>query len=349
MGRSIIRPTSITEEKIIMDERNKFKLDELILGEELLPKVSVIVPIYNTKLYLEKCLGSIKNQTYENIDVLMIDDGSTDGSAKLALEYEKNDKRFVYFYQENAGVSVARNKGLELATGEYVLFIDSDDWLELDMIEILVNNIVAKRADVSCCQYDHCPPHDIDILEVWEREKVITEFLIHRKINGSLVNKLFKRNIIGETVLDKNIKYGEDALFLWKVIKNGVRLVITNNILYHVSLHNDSASGGGFKPSRMDCIKVWDEIVNDTRHNYPKMIREACARRGHMAFYAWYEMVISDRSNMEFEKVLYNALKQDLSSMIKSKNILAKVKAFACIVVVKASFAKKMLVGIQGN
>lgn len=304
--------------------------------------VSIIIPIYNTEKYLRKCLESIQIQTYRGIEVIMVNDGSTDGSERICREFLK-DRRFKLMNQENSGVSVARNNGLKLATGDYILFVDSDDWMEPDMIATLVCNIEKYNVDISCCQYDHCPPNDIKEIEIWDKDKLLSEFLIHRRINGSLVNKIFKRNVIGDCKLDKNIKYGEDALFLWKISQNVSSVVMTNRILYHVSLHDDSASGGGFKSSRMDCTKVWNEIVRDTENLFPQYTESAKARRGNMAFYSWYEMIIDNYRNVEFENTLCKILKQDLKYMLKSKDIVTKVKLFSYIVVFQTSLAKKML------
>ncbi|WP_456081310.1 glycosyltransferase family 2 protein [Mediterraneibacter sp.] len=253
--------------------------------------ISVIVPIYNTEQYLKKCLESIRTQTYYDIEVIMIDDGSTDNSRTIANQYVIRDKRFRLFSQNNSGVSKARNKGLELAEGEYILFVDSDDWLEPKMLDILIHNMYKYGVDISCCQYDHTIGFEGKTAEIWNKEVAVKNFLIHKLINGSLVNKLIKRECIGEKRLDESIKYGEDALFLWKNLLEINSIAVSPDVLYHVTLHDDSASGGGsYKVIRKDCISVWKIISADAEKYSPESGAIARAQLANMAFFSLYEM-----------------------------------------------------------
>jgi len=115
--------------------------------------ISIIVPIYNVEIYLEKCLNSIINQTYKNIEILLINDGSSDNSLRICKKYQKKDKRIVLINKKNGGLSSARNAGIDKASGNYLLFIDSDDYIEIDMIEKLYNNIKSNNADISICNF----------------------------------------------------------------------------------------------------------------------------------------------------------------------------------------------------
>ncbi|MBR6126526.1 glycosyltransferase family 2 protein, partial [bacterium] len=117
-------------------------------------KVSIIIPVYNVEEYLEQCLESVKNQTYTDLEVLCINDGSTDNSLEILNRYAHEDSRFMVFSQENLGVSAARNKGIDLSTGEYILFLDPDDWWSEDIVEKAVNKIEAENSEVVIfCSY----------------------------------------------------------------------------------------------------------------------------------------------------------------------------------------------------
>ena len=109
------------------------------------PKVSIIIPIYNVEIHLDKCISSIINQTYQNIEIILINDGSTDGSENICLKYASFDQRIKYFYKQNGGLSSARNFGLNKFSGDYVLFVDSDDYIDLITIEILVQKLVENN------------------------------------------------------------------------------------------------------------------------------------------------------------------------------------------------------------
>ena len=115
--------------------------------------ISVIVPIYNVENYLRMCLDSIQNQTYKNFECLLINDGSPDNSAEICREYAAKDSRFRYFEKENGGVSSARNLGIERSEGVYITFVDSDDWVEPDYLEVLYSIIVQEKADISVSTY----------------------------------------------------------------------------------------------------------------------------------------------------------------------------------------------------
>ena len=230
--------------------------------------VSIIVPIYNTEKYLEKCLISIEKQTYQNIEVILVNDGSKDNSERIAVSFVQRDSRFVLFNQSNQGVSVARNHGLKKAHGQYVMFVDSDDWMEPDMIDVLVKNCQKTDADISCCQSDFQIRNDIEFLEMWNQDRAIREFLAHKRINGQLTNKLLKRSIAENVFFNTKIKYGEDALFLWQLLKVCNGICLTNQILYHRTIHDDSASGGGFKPIRMQSHQRKKESANKMKLTY---------------------------------------------------------------------------------
>ena len=120
-----------------------------VLQEEESLKISIILPVYNTKEYLDQCISSVLNQTYTNIELICVDDGSSDGSEKIVDKYASHDSRVIVVHQKNAGEGAARNAGLRLATGDVWGFIDCDDWLELDMYETLLNAMKEHKADIS--------------------------------------------------------------------------------------------------------------------------------------------------------------------------------------------------------
>ena len=278
--------------------------------------VSIIVPIYNTERYLNKCLESIRTQTYSDIEVIMIDDGSTDSSKNIANSYVKRDDRFRLLAQENAGVSAARNHGLDVAQGEYILFVDSDDWLEPQMIEKLVHNMIEYSTDISACQYDRSRCFTGEITEIWNRDIVLQNFLMHKQINGSLVNKLFKKELIKSKRLDESIKYGEDALFCWKHLLDVSSIAVSPDILYHVTLHDDSASGGGsYKPIRRDCIRVWNTISQDAEQISVELGCMARAQLGNMAFFSLYEMGYYGYQDEEHQNYYLKTLRNTITDL----------------------------------
>lgn len=181
--------------------------------------ISVIVPVYNAEKHLRNCIDSIINQTYKNLEIILVDDGSTDNSSKILDEYKKTDSRIKVISKENGGVSSARNEGLKIATGEYVGFIDSDDYIDEEMFSVLRSTIqdgelaictMKRFTDCSnCCQSENSIQNEYSVLD---SSQLFTAMLNDKKVYGYLCNKLFKRKFISN-LLNENIHFGEDFLF----------------------------------------------------------------------------------------------------------------------------------------
>lgn len=157
--------------------------------------VSVLIPVYNVAQYLPKCLDSIVNQTYQQLQVVVVDDGSSDNSLSIVKDYAAKYPFVEVYHQENAGVAAARNNLLSHVKGDYILFVDSDDWLELDMIEFLISKIERYKVDVVTCGM---VVNDTAVRkeykqECWNQEVTIQKFLFHKELSGSLWNFLRRR------------------------------------------------------------------------------------------------------------------------------------------------------------
>ena len=213
-------------------------------------KISVIVPVYNTELYLTECLDSLANQTLKDIEIICIDDGSTDNSLQILNSYSKKDVRFKTIHKENGGVVSARITGLELAESEFVCFVDSDDWIELDMLEVLYKSI-GDLDLVSCGFYRYLSEdrvvemsdnYDEGIYDTPQKINFVLEKMIYdldthilQSLTVANWNKLFRKemalNVMNE--IDREIFYGEDAVFLYKYILKCKSLRIIKKCYYH--------------------------------------------------------------------------------------------------------------------
>lgn len=305
--------------------------------------ISIIIPIYNAEKFLNKCLDSVCKQSYKDIEVILIDDGSKDNSSSIARKFANVDKRIKFISQSNQGVSSARNKGLDLVEGDYVLFVDADDWIELDTVEILVNHMESYNVDIVCFQNDYVMNNFSDG-EIWDKNKIVEEFLIHKDLRGSLGNKLFKKEFIGNSRLDETIKYGEDALFLWEIILKISSMLIISDILYHITFHEDSSTGSGnYKVIRKDCVKVWKKIADDAESISPKIGSMARAQLGNMAFFSLYEMGYYNYKNEEHQKTYLMVLKNTLSDFCKANFISLSKKLLALIFLINIHIGMVMV------
>ncbi len=211
------------------------------------PKISVIVPVYKVEPYLRKCLDSIVNQTYRNLEIILVDDGSPDNCGAICDEYAAKDERILVIHQANAGVSAARNAGLDVMTGEYINYVDSDDWLELDTFEYLIKLVEKYDADVTVCGFwedgnglcmEYRPLANDLVLpyggvdfsqEEWDQ----TAF--------NICGKLYRASLLGCFRYPFKVIYGEDTLYLTQCFVRAQKVVFGIEPKYHYFQRQDSA------------------------------------------------------------------------------------------------------------
>lgn len=219
--------------------------------------LSVIVPVYNREKTIVRCIQSIREQTYQNLEILLINDGSTDHSKEICEEYARKDTRIKLYHQENAGASAARKWGVVNASGDYITFVDSDDWIENDMYERMLEKCETYQADVVCsgiiCERDQVITYEKDTVVSGQydrkqiKEKIIPIMMFDRKygkrgITGSLWNKIFSSKLIRKAFLQLNplVTYGDDALTVYSIIAGINRLYVCEESWYHYCVHGDS-------------------------------------------------------------------------------------------------------------
>ena len=224
--------------------------------------ISVIIPMYNAEKTLDRCLGSILNQSYSNLEIIIVNDGSTDGSVQKVKEYQKKDSRIYLFNEENHGVSHARNEGLKHVNGDYIQFVDSDDDLDLDYFKIQLSRILETGADMAICNNVH--PFFLTYLEdrVYDMTKHddFIELYQHTYAPTLPWNKLIKASAVKGIQFAENIKFAEDELFFCNIVKNIKKVVTTSKVLYHYFLAQ--ASNGDSETSTINDLinasKFWE-------------------------------------------------------------------------------------------
>lgn len=212
------------------------------------PLISVIVPVFNAQRFLPKCIGSILNQSYKNLEVLLIDDGSTDKSLEICKKYEQKDSRVVFISQENGGVSSARNNGLRRANGEYICFVDSDDWIPRKSIQVLYEAVSAEDADLAVGSIKRVKEGRNDILPSPSAVNYIedkSEFLNYvKQVFPGPVAKLYKKEIINKYSLyfPSGIAVGEDTIFLCSYLENCKTIISVSDTVYFYNRLNGSSA-----------------------------------------------------------------------------------------------------------
>ena len=214
-------------------------------------KISIIVPVYNVVQYLDDCVRSLIEQTYMNIEVILIDDGSTDLSAAICDKWARRDKRIHVKHTDNLGVSHARNIGIELATGDYIGFVDADDWVEKDMYECLLGEMLSRNVEVAGGGYtrEECFGGIVTLRKesarVYSREDILKEiFSLKPKkiIWWELWDKLFRADLVKRNRFDESIATSEDKLFFWQVMEKVTNFAYVPLFKYHYRMREGSAT-----------------------------------------------------------------------------------------------------------
>ena len=230
-------------------------------------KISIIVPIYNRELYLEECLNSIINQTYSNIEIILINDGSTDGSNDIINKYKERDNRIIAYTQKNSGVSSARNKGIELANGEYITFVDSDDVISNYYIETMVLNL--EKDALVICNMKEFKNNKISLDSLDNSDianSVDVSFMVNKRMINTPCCKLYSKRIIDDNNIsfDETISLGEDLLFNIYYIKHINKIIYHSAVLYYYRKSNsNSLSSKYYKDMRDIQIMLLSEFENN--------------------------------------------------------------------------------------
>lgn len=247
--------------------------------------ISVVVPIYNVEKYLGKCLNSILEQTYKNIEVILVDDGSLDNCGKICDEYALKDNRIKVIHKINGGLSDARNAGINIATGKYITFIDSDDFITKESIEILYQNIIKYKKDISIGQintFDDEKNINIEFVKEniseYKTKDAMEQLLYNTKYTSSTAGKLFLTSLFKSIKFPYGKKY-EDLATVYKLIFNSNGVVVTNQIVYNYFVaRENSIMNEEFSETRLDALHFTEEILEFIRKNIPEIEDAAIIR-----------------------------------------------------------------------
>lgn len=219
-------------------------------------RVSIIVPVYKVEKYLNRCIESVVNQTYTDIEIVLVDDGSPDNCPDMCDEWAKKDNRIRVVHKENAGLSSARKAGLDVANGEYVLFVDSDDYIELNMVELMMNKMISFNTDMVMCSYfqenkESCKECFFEHFGLFSENDIIYKYVLpiaqsgikQKKTPGFMCIRMFKRELIKfEYFYDENKVFTEDDVFNILYALNCKSIYVMNVALYHYVYYSTSLS-----------------------------------------------------------------------------------------------------------
>ena len=284
-------------------------------------KISIVIPIYNVEKYLQQCLDSVRNQTHQNLEIILVNDGSTDSCGKIVEDYTAKDSRIKVIDKENGGLSDARNAGIKIATGEYIAFIDSDDWISNNFCKILLQNALEHNAEIVECGFSkfeneseiNLKKEDSkNIVLVYKTEEAL-KLLMRGAIKQIVWNKLYKIEIIEDVLFEKNRKH-EDEFWTYQIIANAKRIVKINKILYFYRQHSQSIMGRDYNITRLDGLLALEKRIHFMAEKFPDLKDLAIKIFCFASIYHYQK--ISKNSDIDFEgkyrKEIHNNVKKYL-------------------------------------
>jgi len=239
------------------------------------PLISVIVPVYKVEKYLDFCIRSIVNQTYKNLEIILVDDGSPDNCPRICDEWAQKDQRITVIHKENGGLSDARNAGLKIATGDYIGFVDSDDWIDLSLYEVLVNEIKTNCSDIAACgvklYYE-----DTDVFSdltisgsfVFSTEEALRALITENELKYPVYYKLYKAQII-KNILFPIGKIHEDVFWSYQAIAAATKVSVCDHCFYYYRQRTNSIMSTSYSINRLDGLDAKVERNVFIKQTYP--------------------------------------------------------------------------------
>ncbi len=277
-------------------------------------KISVIVPVYNVEKYLDKCVKSIVNQTYTNLEIILVDDGSPDNCPIMCDKWGKKDNRIKVIHKENGGLSSARNAGLDSASGSYVAFVDSDDWIDTDALEKMLSSAYENNADIVSAgfYFETLESTNIQILtEQSYTDNDIVFNLLMDNIRPEVCGKLYHFRLIGDLRFDENVKYAEDLPFNFNIMLNAQRFYNMNTCCYHYLQGNENSITSSYiTDARATSWKMFNAIFDKCKGN--SKLKDASVYRFTTYTFAVLSRVMAVKS---YRKKYFNEITSEILSI----------------------------------
>ena len=302
------------------------------------PLVSIIIPVYQVEKYLDKCIASVVSQTYHNLEIILVDDGSTDRCPAICDEWAARDLRIKVIHQCNQGLSEARNHGTDACSGSYILYVDSDDYIDPKMVECLLQAFIDTEVDVACCgHYKEYAYHVVTCLLTKERKIVEGEEIVISAMKGGVFshyawNKLWRRELFDSDCRFPPGMYFEDIATVWKLFLKCRRVVCIPEVLYHYVAHKDSLGNTKNMKNLADRWMAFKERY-DVMSTRSEKLRQICTKGCLETIgYTWRWLHAIDKKDWDEEKLqeMKIFLKRNRNN-IKLCSIVARFSLFCAL------------------
>ena len=298
------------------------------------PLVSVIIPVYNVEKYLTRCLESVIAQTYSNLEIVLVDDGSTDNSGKVCDNYMTKDTRVKVIHKKNGGLSDARNVGIDEACGEFIAFVDSDDWVTRDYIESMYTKLAKYNCDIAICGVKRTSKGNLkgkkitEKLQIYFKDEAIKQ-LLYQKISTSACGKLYKASL-WDGIRFQVGKLYEDVEPIFLIFDKCMKVVISNKINYYYFYRTGSIVNQNFSRSKLDYVENCKKILEYVKQDYPQFEKAAISRL------MWAEIhVLMHMEKPSDSPEVFNMLMEDIKRyrgiVLKDSGNKLKTRAVAAL------------------
>lgn len=311
-----------------------------------LPLISIIVPVYNVESYLSECVNSLLRQTYQNTEIIIVDDGSSDHSGTLCDTFAAVENHITVVHQTNMGLSGARNTGIQLAKGEFLCFVDSDDYISDDCIDFLYNLTLQSDADIAIGGFITAFHHqavdfakDSGIPIRLSGVEAINEMLYSRKFSPSAWGKLFRKTLF-EQIRFPDRKLYEDLFTTYKLLSKAQTIIFSDHKLYCYKKYAGTLSTQKNLQKQLDCMEALEQIYKDVVLKYPEL---AAAYKNCFLSFIMKLLSISNLHELKELKKYWTYVKQIRISVLHDKYALKRVRAFSCLSYSGMLFSKLIL------
>lgn len=326
--------------------------DGIVLNQK--PLISVIIPIYNVEAYLDKCVVSLIQQTYSHLEIILVDDGSPDSCPQICDDWAKKDSRIKVIHKQNGGLSDARNAGISVATGEWIVFIDSDDWIENDALEKMFQRSQTDQSDVVSCGVKWVKEDDtlinevtVSQEEVLDTKSAMREIIVDGKLKQHVWNKLYMRSLVADIPFEKG-KYHEDVFWSYQVFGRAKKVSLMMESFYHYIQRSNSIMGESYSPKRLDALDAMCRRCEYVKEYYPDLYGEALlAYINSCMYHLQCALLAKQQSNVIqniVDRVPYCNSKSVISYASKKQRIWLNL--FVRFPVITAQLRNKLKVGI---
>lgn len=288
--------------------------------------ISVIIPVYNVEKYLERCLSSILAQSYENLEIILVDDGSTDNSGAICDEYGKKDARITVFHKINGGQSSARNIALDYAHGDWITFVDSDDWVDKDYVKHMLEKAISTKSQIAVIASVNTVNENVYVKKetqsflVLDNEHAMANLLYQKYYSFSACCKLYKKELFS------NIRFPEGKVYeemepIYRAFARADQIVVSDEILYFYFQRQGSTVRRKFSiTEKMNYVENTKIVLEDVKRNYPKLVNAAISRLLWADIHVLVHMDEIQKYEKEF-KLLWEDIRKNRKRVLRDKNV----------------------------